>query len=290
MRRAFQKVSEQNKAPEYVLKRFAANNEENLEVDPYDGLRQRAIENQQRIAHDELVYGRPEAPRQEREWEQERIADTYRPRQMGRNEDNFEPEDLSRRSIRRVETAQTHNQGYRPMESYNSGGNELYVTRMDAERMLYSGETFFDPQLSEITSNIAEKDMRRKAEQAMRDKQSWVGSQWEKQVAGRARREHKRVLDRWSNFDAVNGGFTRVANEREAAGRFGMADPTAAMQRDMLREEEVQERMRRKAAIKGIDHTTPAQRNSWEDDVQLMAGTVQREHEMSWISDFFKGK
>lgn len=289
MRRAFQKVSEQNQAPDYVLKRFAAN-EESLEVDPYDGLRQRAAENRQRIAHDELVYGRPEAPKPEREWEQERIAETYRPRQMSRNADSFEPEDLSRRSVRRVETAETHNQGYRPMESYNSGGNELYVTRMDAERMLYNGESFFDPHLAEITSNIAERDMRRKAEQAMRDKQSLVGSKWENGAAGRARREHKRVLDRWSNFDAVNGGFTRVANEREAAGRFGMADPTAALQRDMLRQEEVEERMRRKASIKGIDHATPAQRSSWEDEVQLMAGTMQQDHSMSWISDFFKGK
>jgi hypothetical protein len=289
MRRAFQKVSEQNQAPDYVLKRFAAT-EDSLEVDPYEGLRQRAAENQQRIAHDELVYGRPEAPKPTREWEQERIADTYRPRQMSRNADSFEPEDLSRRSVRRVETAETHNPGYRPMESYNSGGNELYVTRMDAERMLYNGESFFDPQLAEITSTIAERDMRRKAEQAMRDKQSLVGSQWEKQATGRARREHKRVLDRWSNFDAVNGGFTRVANEREAAGRFGMADPTAALQRDMLRQEAVQERMQRKAAIKGIDHATPAQRNSWEDEVQLMAGTMQQDHSMSWISDFFKGK
>jgi hypothetical protein len=289
MRRAFQKVSEQNQAPDYVLKRFAAT-EDNLEVDPYEGLRQRAAENQQRIAHDELVYGRPEAPKPAREWEQERIADTYRPRQMSRTADSFEPEDLSRRSVRRVETAESHNTGYRPMESYNSGGNELYVTRMDAERMLYNGESFFDPQLAEITSTIAERDMRRKAEQAMRDKQSLVGSKWESQASGRAKREHKRVLDRWSNFDAVNGGFTRVANERETASRFGMTDPTAALQRDMLRQEAVQERMQRKAAIKGIDHETPAQRNSWEDEVQLMAGTVQQDHSMSWISDFFKGK
>lgn len=288
MRRAFQKVSEQNQAPDYVLKRFAAN-ENSFETDPYDGLRQRAIENRQRIAHDELVYGRPEAPKQEREWEQERIAETYRPRQMGRDRDEFEPEDLSRRSVRRVETAETHNHGYRPMESYNSGGSEVYVTRMDAERMLYSGESFFDPRLSEITSNIAERDMRKKAEQAMRDKQSLVGSKWEKQTAGQARREHKRVLDRWSNFDTVNGGFTRVANEREVASRFGMADPTAALQRDILRQEEVEERMRRKASIKGIDHATPAQRNSWEDEAQLIAGTMQQNHSMSWISDFFKG-
>jgi len=289
MRRAFQKVSEQNQAPDYVLKRFAAK-EDNLDVDPYAELRERAAENRQRIAHDELVYGRPEAPKPERTWEQERMAETYRPRQMSRHEDSFEPEDLSRRSVRRVETAQTHNQSYRPMESYNSGGNELYVTRMDAERMIYSGESFFDPHLAEITSSIAERDMKRKAEQAMRDKQSLVGSRWEKQAASGARREHKRVLDRWSNFDAVNGGFTRVANEREAAGRFGMVDPTAAMQRDMIRQEEVEERMRRKAAIKGIDHATPAQQSSWEDEVQLMAGTMQKDHSMSWISDFFKGK
>lgn len=288
MRRAFQKVSEQNQAPDYVLKRFAAA-EENLEVDPYEGLRQRAIENQYRIAHDELVYGKPEAPEPTHEWEQERIADTYRPRQMPRDNQNMEPEDLSHRSIRRVETAQNHNTSYRPVENnFNDSG--LYVTRMDAERILNSGESFFDPNLAEITSTIAERDMRRKAEQAMRDKQSLVGTKWETQAAGRSRREHKRVLDRWTNFDAVNGGFTRVANEREVAGRFGMVDPTAAMQRDMIRQEEVEERMRRKASIRGIDHTTPSQRNSWEDEVQLMAPTAQQEHSMSWISDFFKGK
>lgn len=288
MRRAFKKVSEQNQAPEYVLKRFAATDNNSLDTDPYAGLRERANDNRQRIAHDELVYGQAEAPVQQRAWEQERIAETYRPRQMGSNVDEFEPEDLSQRSIRRLETAQTHNPSYRPMESYS--GNELYVTRMDAEQMMYSGESFFDPHLNDITQMIAERDMRKHAAQAMRDKQSLVGTKWENSAANKARREHKRVLNRWSNFDTVNGGFTRVANEREAAGRFGMADPTAAMQRDLIRQSEIEERMRRKASIKGIDHATPAQRNTWEDEVQMMASTIKQEHSMSWISDFFKGK
>jgi hypothetical protein len=206
---------------------------------------------------------------------------------MNRPGEQFEAEDLSSRSVRRVETAQSHTQSYRPVDNYRND-SALYVTRFDAERMLNSGDSFFDQNLSEITSSIAEKDMRKKAEHAMRDNQAMVGSKWENKASSQVKREHKRVLNRWSNFDAVNGGFTRVANERESAGRFGLPDPTAAMQRDMLRQEEVEERMRRKASIKAIGHDTPS-RHSWEDSA-LMAPTMSQEHSMSWISDFFKGK
>lgn len=290
MKRAFQKVSEQTQAPDYLLKRFAAANEA-INEDPYEGLRQREAENRQRIAHDEMIYGRPEAPKAANDWEVSRSADTYRPRQMNRaaQAQTADPEDLSSRSVRRIDTGEKNTTNYRPMEHLGSD-RDVYVTRMDAEGMLNSGQSFFDPNLANITAEIAERDMRKYAQQAMRDKQSMVGSKWEASNKGRVQRDHKRVLDRWANFDAVNTGFTRVANERESASRFGMVDPTEAMRRDMMRQEEVEARMQRKASIKGIGHDTPAQRERWEDDVQTMAPTLQREHNMSWMSDFFKGK
>lgn len=293
MRRAFNKVSEQNQAPDYLLKRFAAT-DETIDTDPYEGLRQRANDNRQRIAHDELVYGKAQSAKPVNEWEVERSAETYRNPQMNRlarnaapNDFSAGPEDLSGRSVRRVDSGQQYQSDYRPMDHLTSH-TDVYVTRMDAALMMQTGQSFFDPNLAQITSQIAENDMNKYAQQQMREKQTAVGSKWEAGQKGRCQREHKRVLNRWSNFDAVNGGFTRIGNEREAAGRFGMADPTEAMRRDMIRQEEVEARMQRKAAIKGIDHDTPAQRD--KDEYPTMAPTLQSSHTMPWMNDFFRGK
>ncbi|MBS1722379.1 MAG: hypothetical protein JSS66_05170 [Armatimonadetes bacterium] len=294
MKRAFQKVAEQTQAPEYLLKRFAANGTEPIEQDPYAGLKQRADANRQRMAHDDMVYGRPERPEPTREWETQRAADTYRNPRMNRvAQDAATAEDLSHRAVRRIDSGQQYETTYRPMDNLSSN-QELFVTQLDAQRMVdagtRAGNSFFDPTMAELTETIRERDDRRFAEKQLREKQQAVGNKWQAGQQGRVRREHKRVLDRWSNFDAVNGGFTRVANEREVAGRFGMVDPTEAARRDMMRQEEVEARMRRKAEIRGIEHETPAQRSRWEDDLNLSARTLQQEHTMSWLGDFFRGK
>lgn len=288
--KSFRKVSEQNEVPSYVLKRFAASNAESgLTEDPYAELRERAAENQRRIAHDEMAFGKAERVAQRPAWERQTAAETYKPRRVNRvTEEEFDVEDVHSGAVRRIATSQTADTSFRP--GYQ--GSEFFMSASEADMMLKqaerNGQSFFDPNLADITQSICERDHQQYQQKMHRQKADLAGSRAERAV----KREKKRVLDRWANFDKVNGGFIRVANEDTGSqgfsSRFGMHDPTAAARRDMLRQEEVEERMRRKATIRGIDHETPAQRQSWEDEVVLKSQTLQDHHRLSWVDRAFR--
>jgi hypothetical protein len=285
--KSFRKVSEQNEVPSFILKRFASNNEPSLEQeDPFEGLRERAVDNKRRIAQDEMSYGRAERVAQRPDWERQAAPEKLQPRQINRvTQDEFDVEDMHSGSVRRISAGQQYDTGFRP----GSMGSEFFLTAIEADQMVRSGQSFFDPDLADVTRSIYERDRAQFEQKQMRQKSDLVGSRTERRV----KREHKRVLDRWANYDKVSGGFVRVANEDMGAqgfsSRFGMTDPTEAARRDMLRQEEVEERMRRKASIRGIEHETPAQRaSSWEEEIALRAPTLQEHHRMGWLDKAFR--
>lgn len=287
--KSFRKVSEQNEVPSYVLKRFAANEPQELQEDPYAELRDRAADNKRRIAHDEVSFGKAERTAQRPDWERISSAETYKPRSMSRvTQEEFDVEDVRGGAVRRISAGQQYDTGFRP----GSQGSEFLMTAMEADMMLRqaerNGQSFFDPDLANVTESIYERDRQQYEQRMHRQKAELAGNRAERRV----KREHKRVLDRWANYDKVSGGFVRVANEDTGpqgfGSRFGMVDPTAAARRDMMRQEEVEERMKRKASIRGIDHETPAQRQTWEDEVMLKSPTLQEHHRMSWLDRAFR--